>query len=98
MEATNKEEAEKCYCPEGKLEIVVGNEKMTVNSGDTIHCPRGISHFMKNIGKENAKVISYIFPGDWVEDFFTETSRQVKEGKPDLKLIEEKFGVVYLKE
>ena len=83
---------------EGKLEVVIGKEKMTVNSGDTIHCPRGIAHFMKNIGQENAKVISYIFPGDWAEDFFTETSRQVKARKPDLKLIEEKFGVVYLKE
>ncbi|MGB1248748.1 MAG: cupin domain-containing protein, partial [Chitinophagales bacterium] len=79
----------------GELEIVVGNEKMTVNSGDTIHCPRGIAHYMKNIGNENAKVISYIFPGDWVEDFFTETSRQIKTGKTDFRLIEEQFGVVY---
>ena len=82
---------------EGTLEVVIGEEKMIVDSGDTIHCPRGIAHYMKNIGKENAKVISYIFPGDWTEDFFTETSRQVKEGKPNFKLIEEKFGIVYLK-
>lgn len=81
---------------QGTLEILVGQEKRTVTTGDTIHCPRGIAHYMKNIGQENAKVISYIFPGDWTEDFFTETSRQVKAGKPDLKLIEEKFGVVYL--
>lgn len=80
----------------GELEIIVGNEKMKVSSGDTIHCPRGVAHFMKNIGNERAKVISYIFPGDWAEDFFTETSQQVKAGKPDLKLIEDKFGVVYL--
>ncbi|MGB0886123.1 MAG: cupin domain-containing protein [Chitinophagales bacterium] len=82
----------------GELEIIIGNEKMTVSSGDTIHCPRGIAHYMKNVGNENAKLISYIFPGDWAEDFFAETSRQVKEGKPNLKLIEEKFGVIYLNE
>lgn len=81
---------------EGELEVVIGEERRKVNKGDTIHCPRGIAHFMKNTGIRDAKVISYIFPGDWAEDFFTETSRQVKAGKPDLKLIEEKFGVVYL--
>jgi hypothetical protein len=51
---------------------------------------------MKNIGETDARLISYIFPGDWAEDFMAETSRQVKSGKQDLKLIEEKFGVVYL--
>lgn len=81
---------------EGELEIIVGNEHLRINVGDTIHCPRGIAHYMKNIGKENAKIISYIFPGDWAEDFFSETSRQVKSGKKDFKLIEELFGVVYL--
>ncbi|MGB1040271.1 MAG: cupin domain-containing protein [Flavobacteriales bacterium] len=81
---------------EGKLEVKVGEENAIVESGDTIHCPRGIAHYMKNIGKENAKVISYIFPGNWAEDFFVETSRQVKSGEIDLGIIEEKFGVVYL--
>lgn len=81
---------------EGILEVIVGEEKRIVDAGSTVHCPRGIPHYMKNIGKENAKVISYIFPGDWTEDFFEETSKQVKAGKPDLKLIEDKFGVVYL--
>lgn len=81
---------------EGELEIIIGNENLKITNGDTIHCPRGIAHYMKNVGTQNAKIISYIFPGDWAEDFFAETSRQVKSGKPDLKLIEEKFGVVYL--
>ena len=35
---------------------------------------------MKNIGAENAKTISYIIPGDWAEDFMSET-KQVKNGK-----------------
>lgn len=81
---------------EGILDVIIGKEKLTVNDGSTIHCPKGIAHYMKNIGKENAKVISYIFPGDWAEDFIAETSRQVKSRKTDLQLIEDKYGVVYL--
>ena len=81
----------------GNLEAKIGNKIVQVGAGDTIHCPRGISHFMKNIGDSEVRLISYIFPGDWAEDFMAETSRQVKSGNIDLDLIEEKFGVVYLK-
>jgi len=81
---------------EGQLEVAIGNESLIIYSGGTVHCPRGIAHYMKNIGNEKARIISYIFPGDWADDFFAETSRQVRSGKFNLKLIEEKFGVVYL--
>ncbi len=74
----------------------MGDEVFEMGVGDSIHCPRGTSHFIKNIGKTDAKLISYIFPGDWAEEFFEETSRQVKAGKVDLQLMEEKFGLVYL--
>ena len=82
---------------EGELEAKIGEKIYQIGVGDSIHCPRGISHFMKNTGKTNTKLISYIFPGDWAEEFFEETSRQVKTGEFDLKLIEDKFGVVYIK-
>lgn len=81
----------------GKLEAKIDDEIVQIGAGDTIHCPRGTSHFMKNIGDSDARLISYIFPGDWAEDFMAETSRQVKSGNFDFELIEEKFGVVYLK-
>ena len=80
----------------GELEAKIGDESFQIGPGDSIHCPRGISHFIKNIGATEAKLISYIFPGDWAEEFMAETSKQVKSGNFDLKLIEEKFGVVYL--
>ena len=53
----------------GELEAKIGDELFQVGAGDTIHCPRGISHFMKNTGDSPTKLISYIFPGDWAEDF-----------------------------
>lgn len=74
---------------QGELEVKVGDKTFRISSGDTIHFQRGTSHYIKNIGNENAKIISYIIPGDWAEDFMTETSKQVKSGKMNLKLIEE---------
>lgn len=81
---------------EGHLEAKIGDEVLKIGSGDTVHCPRGVSHYMKNIGKKEARLISYIFPGDWAEEFMAETSRQVSSGEQDLELIEQKFGVIYL--
>lgn len=81
---------------EGRLEAKIGDERYEVASGDTIHCPRGVSHYLKNTDDRPARMISYIFPGDWAEDFMAETSRQNHAGDVDFNLIEERFGVVYL--
>ena len=83
----------------GQLEAKIGQtseEFIAIGPGDTIHCPRGISHYIRNVGTEEAKLISYIFPGHWAEDFMDETSKQNHTGKQDLKFIEDKFGVVYI--
>ena len=81
---------------EGKVEAKIANKWYELNIGDTIHCPRGTSHFIKNNSNQNVRIVSYIFPGTWAESFFAETSKQNKSGNRDLKLIEEKFGVVYI--
>lgn len=81
---------------DGQLEAKIGDKYSILGPGDTAHCPRGVSHFMKNVGQTQARLISYIFPGDWAEEFMAETSRQNQEGQRDLGLIEEHFGVVYL--
>lgn len=81
---------------QGDIEARIGTTTVIIGAGDTIHCPRGVSHYLKNIGSTDARVISYIFPGDWAEDFFEETSRQVQSQEFDPGLIEQRFGVVYL--
>ncbi|MGB7261308.1 MAG: cupin domain-containing protein [Albidovulum sp.] len=81
---------------EGRLEAKIGDTHYSLGPGDTAHCPRGVSHFMKNEGHTQAKLISYIFPGDWAEEFMAETSRQNQDNQRDFDLIEERFGVVYL--
>ena len=80
----------------GEVQAKIGNETHHLQAGDSVHCPRGVSHYMKNTGSTTAQLISYIFPGDWAEDFMAETSRQVTANAIDRKLIEERFGVVYL--
>ena len=81
---------------EGELKAKIGDQIHLISPGDTIHCPRVVSHYIKNTGSAQAKLISYIFPGTWAEDFMAETSRQNHEGKHDLELIEERFGVVHV--
>ncbi|NER15402.1 cupin domain-containing protein [Leptobacterium flavescens] len=80
---------------EGSVRAKIGEHWFDLNVGDTVHCPRGTSHYIENNGKVNARLVSYIFPGNWAEEFFAETSRQNHSGEQDQKLIEEKFGVVY---
>ncbi|MGB1287872.1 MAG: cupin domain-containing protein [Aggregatilineales bacterium] len=94
----HKWEDQTFHVMEGTLEAKIGDVTYQLQAGDTIHCPRGISHYMKNIGTEDVRVVSYIFPGDWAEDFFAETSRQNHSGEIDFELIEQKFGVVYLRD
>lgn len=81
---------------EGVLEAKIGDEIQVLHSGDTVHCPREVSHYMKNIGDTDARLISYIFPGNKAEAFMAETSKQVQSGNQDFDLIEREFGVVYL--
>ena len=81
---------------EGTLEARIGGKTSRIGQGDTIHCPRGVTHYIRNPGDTPAKLISYVFPGHWAEDFMAETSRQSQAGKSDYDLIEERFGVVYV--
>ncbi|WP_082643671.1 cupin domain-containing protein [Ruegeria denitrificans] len=81
---------------DGTVDAKIGGEWVTANAGDTIHCPRGVSHYMKNNSDQTVRMISYIFPGDRAEEFMAETSRQNETGELDFELIEREFGVVYL--
>ena len=81
---------------ERELEAKIGEKRFRLKSGDSIHCPRGVTHYMKNTGDSPAKLVSYIFPGEWAEEFMAETSRQNDAGQQNLEFIEKQFGVVYV--
>ncbi len=81
---------------QGTVDAKIGDTWVSAGAGDTIHCPRGVSHYMKNNSDQTVRMISYIFPGDRAEAFMAETSRQNEGGEQDFELIEREFGVVYL--
>lgn len=92
----HKWEDQTFHVVEGTLEAKIGDNVFEIGPGDTVQCPKGVSHYMKNIGDSNAKLISYIFPGNWAEDFMAATHHQIKSNVVDVDIIEEKYGVVYL--
>lgn len=91
----HKWEEQTFHVMEGEVEAKIGNDTLQLQVGDTVHCPRGITHYMKNNGSQNVRLLSYIFPGTWAEDYMNETSKQNHSGKFDLDLVEKKYGVVY---
>ena len=91
----HKWEDQTFHITEGDVTAKIGDEIYQLKAGDTVHCPRGISHYMKNTSDKTARLLSYIFPGTWAEAFMKETSRQNHEDDHDMDLIEENFGVVH---
>lgn len=55
---------------ERELDAKIGEECFRVKTGHSIHCPRGVSHYMKNLGDSPAKLINYIFPANGLKSFW----------------------------
>ncbi len=92
----HKWEDQTFHIVQGTVEAKIGNETVIAGRGDAIHCSRGVPHLLKNIGNEEVKIISYLFPGHLAEDFFEESNRQIRGGSFDPEKIDREFGVVYL--
>ena len=92
----HKREDQTFHIIEGPVKAKIGDTVHLLGPGDTAQCPRGVSHFMKNVGQTPAKLISYIFPGDWAEEFMAETSRKNQTNQRGFDLTEKRLGVVYL--
>ena len=69
----------------GQVEMTIGEEMTTLNSGDLIFCPRGIPHSFKVVGDQKAKVMLSIFPAG-LENMFEELAK-LPEGPPDLEKV-----------
>jgi quercetin dioxygenase-like cupin family protein len=66
----------------GQVDMTIGEEMTTLNSGDLIFCPRGIPHSYKVVGDQKAKVMLSIFPAG-LENMFEELAK-LPVGPPDL--------------
>ncbi|MGI9532998.1 cupin domain-containing protein [Lutimonas sp.] len=74
----------------GQIEITIGEEMTTLNSGDLIFCPRGIPHSFKVVGDQKAKVMLSIFPAG-LENMFEELA-VLPAGPPDPEKVVEICG------
>ena len=69
----------------GQVDMTIGEEMTTLNSGDLIFCPRGIPHSFKVVGGQKAKVMLSIFPAG-LENMFEELAK-LPVGPPDLEKV-----------
>lgn len=53
----NQEQEEVYFLLEGKAEMCLGKEKITMNKGQAAYIPCGIFHQITNIGKKPAKMV-----------------------------------------
>ena len=70
----------------GKIDMTIGEEMTTLNSGDLIFCPRGIPHSFKVVGDQKARVMLSIFPAG-LENMFEELAK-LPAGQPDFEKVE----------
>ena len=70
----------------GKIDMTIGEEMTTLNSGDLIFCPRGIPHSFKVVGDQKARVMLSIFPAG-LENMFEELAK-LPAGPPDFEKVE----------
>jgi len=69
----------------GQVDMAIGEEMTTLNSGDLIFCPRGIPHSFKVVGDQKAEIMVSIFPAG-LENMFEELGK-LPAGPPDLEKV-----------
>jgi quercetin dioxygenase-like cupin family protein len=74
------------YLLEGKLEMSVEGEKMTISAGDFINILRGTVHGYQNLSSEPAKYLTWTHPAG-IEHFYKEIDENIKRLPEDLEKI-----------
>ena len=92
-------EDELFYVLEGTLKITINGKTNIANVGDTVFCPRGISHSWEVIGNKKAKTLLTITPAG-LEPMFEELSKLNKGLSEIEKVVEiaERYNIKFLKE
>lgn len=82
---------------EGEVEFEIGNDTVTLKSGDMIYLPKNQPHAIRNSGSVTAKVRLNIVPAG-LEEMFKELN-DLPSGEPDLQKVTEicgKYGVSFV--
>jgi quercetin dioxygenase-like cupin family protein len=75
-------ESETIHIVAGEFKMEVGDERMVVSAGETVHVPRGVIHSGANIGEQTGKRVLLFSPAG-MERFFMEAGASAPGGKAD---------------
>jgi quercetin dioxygenase-like cupin family protein len=78
------------YVMEGKLLFQVGDQRLTLQSGDSILGPRNVPHAFVAIGPTPARMLITFAPGGQMEQFFRDT---VAVGPRNMAGVSTSYGV-----
>ena len=67
-------EDEAFWVLEGKLEVLVGENKFRASAGSFVHLPKGIPHSYMNVGTRSARFLTLMVPAG-LEKFFEEVGK-----------------------
>lgn len=77
----HENEEELVYLVQGRIEVELGENNMTVEAGTCALLPRGIPHGYKNIGDTEARLFAVLLPGR-LDGFFSGLSRELEQDRP----------------
>jgi len=83
----------------GRVELGLGEGVLEGKPGDIIYLPRGVRHSIRTLGKETARVLNYVFPGQNFETFLNELhSLPEAERLAQRVSIAQAYGITFLEE
>ncbi|HUQ65962.1 MAG TPA: cupin domain-containing protein [Flavitalea sp.] len=71
------------YCIEGTFAFEVGDEKFTLNTGDSLFAPRMIPHVWAYIGDQPGTLLLAVQPAGSLEEFFIESCKTTRPPTPE---------------
>lgn len=63
------------YCIEGSFLFEIGNERITLQPGDSVLGPKTIPHVWAHIGDKTGRILIAFSPAGKMEDFFREVTK-----------------------
>lgn len=78
------------YVMDGEVLIQIGDQRMTLQAGDSVVGPRHIPHAFVGIGPNPARMLITYTPAGQMEQFFRETAAL---GRQDKNIVSGRYGV-----
>ena len=69
------EQDEWFYAVEGRFSIEIGQDRFTLNPGDSVVAPRNVSHVWAHVGEATGRMLVTFVPAGRMEAFFREVTK-----------------------